>query len=66
MKKLDKILIAIIIIQFIALFLLCCEYFLLKNTAKNNLDMILNGAEETSNLHKQINELEEKLESYEK
>ena len=66
MKKLNKILIAIIIIQFIALFLLCYEYFLLKNTAKSNLDMILNGAEETSNLYKQINELEEKLESYEK
>ena len=66
MNTLNKILIVVTVILTIALGIMTYEYFTLRQTSKNNTEDILKHAEELYEANKRINELEAKLEAYEK
>lgn len=66
MNKLNKIFIIIIVILAVALCIMTYEYITLRQTSKNNLEDTLNHAEELYEANKKIDELEKKLEVYEK
>lgn len=66
MNTLNKILIVVTVILTIALGITTYEYFTLRQTSKNNTEDILKHAEELYEANKKINELEAKLEAYEK
>ena len=66
MNTLNKILIVVTVILTIALGIMTYEYFTLRQTSKNNTEDILKHAEELYEANKKINELEAKLEAYEK
>lgn len=66
MNTLNKILIVVTVILTIALGIMTYEYFTLRQTSKNNTEDMLKHAEELYEANKKINELEAKLEAYEK
>lgn len=66
MNKLNKIFIVIIVILAVAFSIMTYKYITLSQTSKNNLEDTLKHAEELYEANKKIDELETKLESYEK
>lgn len=65
MTKMNKILIAIIIILVIALAIMTRLYFIARDSSKRGLDATLEAAELNYNLNLRINELEKQLGIYE-
>lgn len=61
MNKKIKILLSIIVLLLIAVIVLFCMYFRMKNTAENNLNELLKISDEKWKLELRINEIESEL-----
>lgn len=61
MNRLSKIFLVIIIILLIALSIVSCAYFRMRESSKRGLESTLNSAEELYEANKRIHELEEQL-----
>lgn len=61
MTSLNKILVAVVVILAVALGIMTYEYLNMKQNAKNNSEMILQGMQEMQDSNERINELEKEL-----